>query len=359
MKLMEIILNNKISDLSIVGMAKNVGKTVTLNYLIQEGKRKGFILGLTSTGRDGERKDLLTQQKKPLIAAPKNCLIATSRECLKRADAKIEILQTTNLHTPLGEVIIGRIREEGFVELAGPVTSSGMKKVIDILKDLNCQLVLVDGAIDRIASASPAVAYATVLATGAVLGHSIDTITEKTALMKELFSLEKVDDKRVYDRALDVINQNKTALYSRNKDDLAVKDLKVKTALNAGKQLSAEIGEDTTGIILHGALVDRMVQDIMNAVSYSRLRKGIDIIVPDGTKVFLSPEVYRRFAVRGGCIKVVNTINLLAVTVNPFSPSGYVYDPLEFLHKMKTALAPIPVFDIMLERQVCFKKGVK
>jgi len=348
LNLTDIIINRKISDLSIVGMTKNVGKTVTLNHLINEGNQKGLILGLTSTGRDGEKKDLFTQQKKPLILAPRNSLIATARECFRKADAKIEVLHTTDFHTPLGEVIIGRVREEGLVELAGPTTSSRMKKVIDILKDLNSQLVFVDGAIDRVASAAPTVTQATVLATGAVLGNSIDTVIEKTVLMKELFSLKKVEDKAVYDKTLETIRQKKIALYALNNDDPIVKELNVETALNAGKRLCTEIDESTQGIILSGALVDGMVQDIMNTVTYNRLREGINIIVSDGTKVFLSPEVYRRFTSRGGRIKVISNINLLAVTVNPFSPMGYSYDPLEFLNKLRTALAPIPVFDLML-----------
>ena len=39
--------------ISIVGMAKNAGKTTALNYLIEEAMDEGLTLGITSTGRDG------------------------------------------------------------------------------------------------------------------------------------------------------------------------------------------------------------------------------------------------------------------------------------------------------------------
>lgn len=53
--------------LSIVGMSKNAGKTTALNYLIEEAMDEGVILGITSTGRDGESVDLVTETEKPRI----------------------------------------------------------------------------------------------------------------------------------------------------------------------------------------------------------------------------------------------------------------------------------------------------
>lgn len=47
-------LSQKYKTLSIVGMSKNAGKTTALNYLIEEAMDEGVMLGITSTGRDGE-----------------------------------------------------------------------------------------------------------------------------------------------------------------------------------------------------------------------------------------------------------------------------------------------------------------
>lgn len=46
-------LSTKYKTISIVGMAKNAGKTTALNYLIEEAIDEGVVLGITSTGRDG------------------------------------------------------------------------------------------------------------------------------------------------------------------------------------------------------------------------------------------------------------------------------------------------------------------
>jgi len=47
-KLSSLIVNKNIKTISIIGMAKNTGKTVTLNQLIEELYLKGYKLGLLS-----------------------------------------------------------------------------------------------------------------------------------------------------------------------------------------------------------------------------------------------------------------------------------------------------------------------
>ena len=49
---------NKCKIISIIGLAKNVSKTTTLNYIIKN--LEGYRLGLTSIGRDGEKYDVIT-----------------------------------------------------------------------------------------------------------------------------------------------------------------------------------------------------------------------------------------------------------------------------------------------------------
>ena len=52
---------------SLVGLSKNAGKTVTLNRLIRAAAGLGIPLGLLSTGRDGEPVDAVTELPKPRI----------------------------------------------------------------------------------------------------------------------------------------------------------------------------------------------------------------------------------------------------------------------------------------------------
>ena len=56
-----------IGRLALVGVAKNCGKTTTLNYLLGSGVCSGRVVGLVSIGIDGESADLLIGTKKPPI----------------------------------------------------------------------------------------------------------------------------------------------------------------------------------------------------------------------------------------------------------------------------------------------------
>ena len=101
---MDFITNflNEISKhkiISIIGLAKNVSKTTTLNFIIKNLENRR--LGLTSIGRDGERYDVITQLPKPRIFIRSGTIIATARQSYEASEAKMEILkkQSLTLHS--------------------------------------------------------------------------------------------------------------------------------------------------------------------------------------------------------------------------------------------------------------------
>ena len=111
---------NETKTMSIVGMCKNAGKTTMLNWLLTAGHLRG-TLGLTSIGRDGESTDVVTGTEKPGIFVREGTLIATAKDMLRLGDVTKEILMTTGIPTPLGEVVIMRARSAGYVQLASTV----------------------------------------------------------------------------------------------------------------------------------------------------------------------------------------------------------------------------------------------
>src|SRR5699024_720521 len=119
MALLELIYG-KYKTISIVGMAKNSGKTVTLNFLIEEAINKNITIGVTSTGSDGEPFDLVTETEMPIIFVEKGPLVATTTDLLPMGDAKVEILEVTDYRTPLGVIVIGRVKDKGYIQIAGP-----------------------------------------------------------------------------------------------------------------------------------------------------------------------------------------------------------------------------------------------
>ena len=171
---------HSVRTMSIVGMCKNAGKTTMLNWLLEQGRLQG-TLGLTSIGRDGESTDVVTGTEKPGIFVREGTLIATAQDMLRLGDITKEILMTTGIPTPLGEVVIVRARSAGYVQLAGPSITTQLKAVSHALFDLGADLSIIDGALGRKSLGARAVAEGVILCTGASYDMNMDKVVADTA----------------------------------------------------------------------------------------------------------------------------------------------------------------------------------
>lgn len=331
-------------ELAIVGMTKNVGKTITLNYLIDRFARSGTTLGLISAGYDGERFDRLTLREKPRIFAPAGAVVATAEACFAAAGAKLELLSGSPFTTPMGEVYIGRVREAGLVELAGPGSAAALRVLSGQMKEYGAAQVLVDGAINRIASASPAVTAATILATGATVGPLLDDVIRKTAFRCTALETPVLEERLLLEAAKEGLDCGEAVLLHDRGGVWEKETLHAPIPLLVRTQLCQRFREDTAAVALGGALVDQMLVEIGKLALPPPM-----VIIRDATRNFVTPGVYARYRKRGGKIRVLQGINLLAVTVNPTDPAGTGYEPQNFLRKLTAALAPRPVFDLVLE----------
>ena len=118
MSLWELVKETKCATLAVCGLAKNTGKTVSLNYLVEAAGQDAVDLGLTSIGRDGEMWDVLSHKRKPAITVKPGMLLATAEKALSAATAKLQLLYRTGLGTSLGQEVIARVQTPGSVELA-------------------------------------------------------------------------------------------------------------------------------------------------------------------------------------------------------------------------------------------------
>ncbi len=332
------------ADLAIVGMTKNVGKTVTLNYLIDNFSRSGTRLGLLSAGYDGERFDRLTLREKPRIFAPAGAVVATAAACFEASEAVLDLLLISSFCTPLGEVYIGRVKEAGLIELAGPGNAAALRALMDQMKEFHAEQILLDGAINRIASASPFITGATILATGASLGQSLDDVVGKTIFRCNILETPVVEDSMLLKVARKSLDRGEAALLCNIGGTWDAEILHAPIPLLVKTQLIRKYRKEATAIVLKGALIDEMLLEI------SKLSLPPPaVIISDATKSFVTPGVYNRYLQRGGKIAVLQPIKLLAITVNPTNPAGSGYEPRKFLRKLRTALAPRPVFDLIFE----------
>lgn len=338
-ELLTLVQQTRTTSLSCIGMAKNVGKTVAFNHLIQAAAERSLTLGLTSIGRDGERRDEVFLTPKPRIFAPAGSLLATATGTLKRCEAQIDVLQRTGFASAMGEIIVGRTQTGGWVELAGPTLISEHQRIQELFVRYGAELTLIDGALDRVSPAVPGLAQSIVLSTGAALGRSIELVLAKTQDRINRLSLPQVASPQL-SVCRRIIDANQTALLS---DDLTPCILDARHSLLAGDQLKQLIGKQTEFAVLPGAVGDGILESLLE----SRRQGRIQLVLRNGAALFCSSEHWRRFAAAGGSIRVVEPIRLLAVTLNPVSPTGGSFNAGEFFHRMSAALAPLPVFDLV------------
>lgn len=334
----------KYKTISIVGTSKNAGKTVTMNEIIAQAGALGITLGLISTGRDGERRDVLTHTEKPPVYTKVGTVITTVEKAIVGAvdgdKADVEILEVTGFNTPMGKVVLGKVLEDGYVEISGPRSSATIKQACEMMRQAGAELIIIDGSLDRRASAAPLVSECTVIAAGASLSRSMDTVIQRTRHIASLYTTPKADQAGL-NAAAEAMEKGETIIID---DQGFSRSIASQTSLMSGSMIADSLNRNSRYVILSGSATFETLKAIV-------LNKGagVQVIVKDATRIFLSESELFMLTKMGMDIKVTENINVAAITVNPYSPEGYYFDPIKFLDKMREAIPNIPVFDVMQE----------
>ena len=335
-----------VTTISVIGMAKNAGKTVALNRLLIESQENNTLVALTSIGRDGELEDVVTGTDKPGIEVVPGMIVATTDVCMSRSDARMEILETTGERSSMGNVLILRVRQRGKVEIAGPDTSRGIHHVCLRMMALGADKVLVDGALDRKSSASPAVTEATILSTGAVVDRDLDRVVKETAHQVKLLELPRWEhplQKATLGDTLDHLLQEGSGVGIIRKNG-NIECLPLATALNGGREIGRAMEKGDAGLLIRGSLTEKTVKDLM---SVTDLYRDTPVIVEDATRIFVGEREWRIFRKKGLRVKVFQKNQLLFVTANPWSPGGWRFDETLFMKALNHEIKSVPVVNVM------------
>jgi hypothetical protein len=320
--------------LALVGLAKNTGKTETLAAILRELAQRGTPVGVTSIGRDGETHDVIDARiEKPQIVLQAGSLVASTDALVRASGLAHERLEQTGVRTPLGEVVIARLAQDGAVEVAGPSAAESLREVSDAMLSYGAEIVLIDGSIDRRAASSPAVADGLVIATGAVMSENIEEVVAATK---------------------DAVDLVRLPLAGAGPAD-AANDGSTEPTLERNLVLGAEPAEIAALLRKHprestfrvdGALSERFLEGLL-AARAERAGRELRIVVGDPTKVFLTrrgPDWYRR---QGLAIEVLQMIRLKAITVNPVAPQSHRFDSGQLRELIGAAVEDVPVLDVL------------
>lgn len=337
--------------LAIIGTEKNAGKTTVLNYLLANDRSPDQAI--TSIGYDGEDIDQVTGTEKPAVYVGRGTLVATASDLLGQCDFTRELVTFSGLYTPLGEVVVLRALSDGYARIAGPSTTGQMSRLTRLLKENNASRIIIDGAAARKSTAAVTTADGCILATGAAYSPDPKAIVEHTFHIAQLLTLPAAADipaviSEAYRQAEEAAQEE---IGARNNNDCLMIDadrqlLATENSLedNCATMIADQAGK-TVRIFFTGAVTNRLLQQILER---SRSLAGMQLIAADGTRFLINAAQLSELNRRGAKLAVVNPVNLLAVTVNPWSPEGFVLDRADLCNRLKTVLS-CAVFDIMAD----------
>lgn len=333
--------------LGIAGTAKNTGKTTALNALLSQAEARGLPVAVTSIGYDGEAVDNVTGLPKPRVVVPAGTVVTTARSCLSSGGAgagevpspRWEILAATGITTPLGELLVARAHEGGAVVLAGPNKRHELLEVVECLAALRAELVLVDGALNRLAPMSAAGGL--LLATGAARYPDVARLAAETRALEALFALPAVS------------RTGEDPVASVTKPFPTAEEMAAAATRRAG-QGDARRPLQLRGPVAPGEMA-RFARDPGSLAEVSRLvfPDPVALVLGgDPVSVASALETLHRAGVE---VAVDRPLPLVAVTVNPFHPRfdgrAYQADAVHAagLRDAVAAALRTPVVDVVLD----------
>jgi hypothetical protein len=332
--------------LALVGLAKNTGKTETLAAILAEHAAAGRPVGVTSIGRDGEEHDVIDARiDKPLVKLQAGSLVATTGALLRSSGLAHERLAMTGVRTPLGEVVLARLSEPGSVEVAGPSAAADVRAVSEQMSSLGAEQVLIDGAIDRRAASSPAVADGLLMATGAVLGQDIEEVVAATSDAVDLVRLPAARSN----------GAGHGGGQGGGGGTPGADDAGERITVERRLVLNADLGEiaallrehpRASVLVVEGAVGERFLEGLL-AARGERAGRELRIVAGDPTKVFLSRRGPRWYERQGISIEVLQRIDLKAITVNPLAPQSHRFDSRQLRELIESAVPDVAVLDVL------------
>ena len=323
----------KYKSISFVGMEKNAGKTQTLNYVLSRLRTfSNLKLALSSIGVDGETLDIVTSTSKPEIEIYPNTTFITSQSLYNQKEIVSAIEEVSKDYTALGKLITARAITQGKVLLGGPSDTKNLKKLLEKLEK-NVDLILIDGALSRKSFGSPTITDAMILSTGASLSASLNVVVKKTKFIYQMTQLPQ------YQSTLAEQLQNiENGIYAITQEGIV--DLEIPSLMMIDKYKD-KIFTYGKRLFVAGALNDKFVQ----LLKIQKNPQEIEIIIKDFTKIFAQEDNVIQYIHRGGQIKVLDQTNLIAITANPISPTGYNFNNEEMLDALRKEI-PINIYNV-------------
>ncbi len=312
--------------IAVVGVAKNCGKTTTLNYLLDklgQGQRPGLV----SVGIDGEDKDYLISTKKPLISVGKGSLVVSSARGFEESSARIEYVEPLGYSTPMGAVYLAEVKEPGEVLLSGMRHAGDVSRALELMATHGADPCFVDGAYGRVVGARSGLTDGVVVSTGAVLATSLKEVVKRTVSLTDRLTCKAVNVE--WRRALmrQALDEQQALLGG---EDEGPQPLRMKSAL-VGLPRSRDLWKDAhTAIAIPGVVSNRVLEELLAVTGPARRC----LVIEDGTHLHADDRLLTRFR-KSWDVEALESLTLMGVSYNPTSLQGHAFEDVVFYDALR------------------------
>ena len=326
--------------LAVGGLAKNTGKTTTLKKIISELKERGKVFLLTGIGYDGESFDLITGLPKPRFHLETGNYLLTSAGIDTQNRGIYTVIQEFDIKNPLGNLVLGEIKESGYFLLAGPNKGQDLERAIGSITLNPNPLTLIDGAINRLVPLS--VSTKLILALGASYSTNLDYLSQTAQALQYLFSPKLPPT---------TITNISPHLYFKDNEGVKTYPFTSLFTINTLEKIVKEI---------KGKIKELFVPGIVSSSIFEKINPYFDrdavfwlknpfVLMATNNAIYWK-EAFCKVNIR---VCFYQSPQLIAFTLNPFYPyyeSGKFlprYLPAESLMEKISSSVDIPVFDVV------------
>lgn len=322
--------------IAVVGVAKNCGKTTTLDYMLGCANQAGRTVGLVSVGIDGEASDALLGTPKPSVVVRVGQLVATTRLALDESTASVEYLEDLGFTTPFGEAVVARVLDGGTMVLAGMRHRADVERAVSAMLRAGADQVLVDGAYGRVVGAHPDLADAVVVSTGAIVAPDVDVIADRTRHLVARLSLPLVEapwQRALLERA---VADGRAYLGGSALDEPI--SLPARSALLGLSAAHDAWTDEVEAIAIPGLVSDAVAHELF------RVTPSRTLLVPTGTAIQTSDRASERLRDEWR-VRALRAPPVIAIAYNPTSIRGDEVSPEALARAIAARCPNIPVFD--------------
>ena len=309
---------------AIVGLSKNSGKTSFLNWFIKNNEFGS--VAITTTGRDGEDIDLVTNLQKPKVILPKGVYFTAFDYSFSKNSYSVKGIEKLPYRVIGKNLWLCKSLESIETEVVGPTTLKEQEHLITVLKDYGCETIFIDGSLDRKSICLSEKIANIILVVGAATGN-INEIREQSEKIKLYEDFQKVETEKyehiTYASNDKIIDTNIKSVYS---NETSIIDI---------------LKENPEWIYFSGAMTEQSWQKLKNPL----LSFSGKVVFSSPLSVRIGNDELKRF-IKEKSLYSRTRFPLSAIAVNSFSPYNAHIDADLLRKEIKKIFPNKPVYDV-------------